>query len=339
MPRRLVVVVALAATAAVAIALVVLALPLREPAPRPRPAAQPGPDRPPLSAPIDRYAALGDSFTAGPLIPYVDASRTSCLRSSANYPAVLGDWLAARTVVDVSCSGADTTDLPGRQLGAVTASTDLVTLGIGGNDFALFGALVGRCPALAVGDPTGSPCRDAFTAADGTDRLLSRMPRVEQRVVAVLAEVERRAPDAVLAVVGYPRIAPARRTCPALPFAAGDYRWADRVERGLNAALANAARASGAVYVDTYRGSRGHDTCAGGAAWVNGQHTVATRALAYHPYAEGMVGSATAAYETLTGRQPTAAMVRRAERLATRRPPGTLTLRGQRVIAALLGTG
>jgi len=295
-----------------------------------------------LSAPVERYVALGDSFTAGPLIPYVDRSRTACLRSSANYPAVLAGWLRAETVVDVSCSGADSTDLVGRQLDAVTTATDLVTIGIGRNDFGIFGAVVSRCPALAAADPTGAPCRDAFTLADGTDGLLSRMGRLEQRLIDLLAEVGRRAPDAVVAVVGYPRLVPARgrssgRTCPELPFAVGDYRWADRVERALNATLARAAGGSGTSYVDTYRGSRGHDACAGDAAWVNGQGSVPTRALAYHPYAEGMVASAAVAYETVTGRHPTGSMLRQAERLAQRRPPGTLTLRGQRVIAALLG--
>lgn len=297
-----------------------------------------------IRGPVDRYVALGDSFTAGPLIPYVDETRTDCLRSSANYPAVLGRWLGAGDVVDVSCIGADTSDLPAGQLAAVTASTDLVTVGIGGNDFGVFGALVARCPALAATDPTGAPCRKAFTAPDGTDRLAARMGEVERRVAAVLGEIGRRAPDAVRAVVGYPRLLPtsgppADRTCPQLPFAVGDYRWVDGVEQALNAALTAAAERSGAVYIDTYAGSRGHDACAGAAAWVNGRRTLATEALAYHPLAAGMVGSAKVAYETLTGTRPTRPMLRRAERQTQQRPPGALTLPAQRVLAALLSIG
>ncbi len=290
----------------------------------------------PLSTPVGRYVALGDSFTAGPLIPYVDASRTSCLRSSANYPAVLAGWLGAESLVDVSCSGADTSDLTDQQLAAVTPSTDLVTVGMGGNDFGIFGTLVRRCPDLTATDPTGAPCRAAFTRPDGTDDLLARARRVESRLVTALRTVAQRAPDAVVAVIGYPRIVPASGTCAALPFAAGDYAWADRVERELNRALAAAAARAGAHYVDTYRPSRGHDACSS-TAWVNGAATSPTRALAFHPYAAGMRASAAAALRSLVGRGPTADMRQRAEQLTARRPPGTLTLRDQRVIAALFG--
>ncbi len=289
----------------------------------------------PLSTPVGRYVALGDSFTAGPLIPYVDARRTACLRSSANYPAVLASWLGA-DLVDASCSGADTSDLAGRQLAAVTPATDLVTVGTGGNDFGVFGSLVRRCPDLAATDPAGAPCREAFTRPDGTDDLLARVRRVETRLVTALRTVAGRAPDAVVAVIGYPRIVPASGTCAALPFAAGDYRWADRVERALNTSLAAAAARAGAHYVDTYGPSRGHDACSP-AAWVNGGATSPTRALAFHPYAAGMRATAAAALRSLVGRGPTPEMQQRAEQLTTRRPPGTLTLRDQRVLAALFG--
>jgi len=303
---------------------------------------------PALTGPVDRYVALGDSFTAGPLIPYVDATQPTCLRSSANYPAVLGAWVDAGRVVDVSCTAADTGDLNDRgdgsgaappQLRAVTAGTDLVTLGTGGNDFGVFGSLVTRCPALAAADPDGAPCRESFAGGDGSDRLLGRMPAVERRLVVALDEVARRAPHAVVAAVGYPRIVPAAGSCAALPFAAGDYAWADRVERALNAALSRAARTTGAVYVDTYAASRGHDACAGAQAWVNGRDSRATRALAYHPYATGMVGAASAAYTSLTGAQPGPRRLREAARLTRERPAGTLSLREQRIMAALVAGG
>lgn len=346
MSRRPLALVSLAvgtSSVAVLLALVVLALPARDG----DVTAPSGPGGgPALTDPVDRYVALGDSFTAGPLIPYVDTGRTACLRSSANYPAVLGAWLDARRVVDVSCSGADTTDLLGTgeglggpappQLAAVTADTDLVTLGTGGNDFGIFGSLVGRCPSLAAEDRSGTPCRESFIRRDGSDRLLDRMPAVERRLVAALAATARRAPDAVIAVVGYPRILPASGSCAALPFAAGDYAWVDRVERALNAALSAAARRADAVYVDTYGASRGHDACAGPDAWVNGQDTRPIEALAYHPYASGMLGAASEAYTALTDQPPTAAQRRQADRLAQWRPPGTLTLRGQRFVAALV---
>jgi len=303
------------------------------------PDGEPRDGEPPLSEPVGRYVALGDSFTAGPLIPYVDADRAACLRSSANYPAVLGRWLRADRLVDVSCSGADTEDLRAEQLRSVTAVTDLVTVGIGGNDFSIFATLAQRCAELAGTAPTGAPCRGALRRADGTNPLLAQADRVGRRLAGALRTVAERAPDAVVAVVGYPRILPASGTCTSVPLAAGDYAFADRVERRLNSALRAAATQADATYVDTYGPSRGHDACAGGAAWVNGQDTRAVRALGFHPYASGMRAAAAAAYRTLTGDQPTALMRDRAERLTGRRPPGTLTLREQRLVAALLGAG
>lgn len=288
-----------------------------------------------LDRPVRRYVALGDSFTAGPLIPFVDAAQTRCLRSSANYPTVLGRWLDARRIVDMSCAGATTSDLRW-QGSALTAGTDLVTVGMGGNDFDIFGTLAGRCVGLAAGDPRGSPCRDRFVNSTGTDTLLARANRVEQRLAAGLRGVALAAgPDALVAVIGYPRIFPSTGTCPALPLARGDYGWADSVQRALNDALERAAARVGALFVDTYRASRGHGVCAGVDAWVNGRTTVATRALAFHPYAAGMRATAAAAHARLTGEPVSPGMQRRAARRADVRPAGTLTLRAQRIIAAL----
>ena len=214
-----------------------------------------------------------------------------------------------------------------------------MTVGIGGNDFSIFATLARECPELASTDPAGAPCRGTLRRPDGTDPLIARADKVGDRLVGVLRTVAERAPDAVVAVIGYPRILPASGTCASVPLAAGDYAFADRVERRLNAALRKAAVQSGATYVDTYGPSRGHDVCATDSAWVNGQNTRAVRALGFHPYASGMRATAATAYRTLTGKQPTASMRDRAVQQADRRPPGTLTLREQRLVAALLGAG
>jgi lysophospholipase L1-like esterase len=238
------------------------------------------------------YVALGDSFTAAPYVPSTSLA-DGCFRSDGNYPQIIAAELGAE-LVDVSCSGADTADLSARQhtgfavvpaqLAALSPRTDLVTVGIGGNDSGVFGSLVSVCPELAASDPDGSPCRAHFSAG-GRDVLLSAAADTHRRVTRVLRRVHRRAPGARVLVVGYPRIAPPDAVCPdVLPFAAGDYAYADQVERRLNASLRTAARRAGAGYVDTYAASRGHDACAGPAAWVNGQQTVLGRAQSYHPF-------------------------------------------------------
>ncbi|GAA3578002.1 SGNH/GDSL hydrolase family protein [Amycolatopsis ultiminotia] len=256
-----------------------------------------------------KYVALGDSYTAGPLIPWQQASW--CFRSNNNYPS----WLAARLGIasgkgaftDVSCSSADTTnmtrpqvtpspDIPlssqPAQFDALTLDTDLVTIGIGGNDYGVFGDLIGTCPTVRDSDPTGDPCRRHFTV-DGVDTMAAAVEHTGENVRAVVRGARERSPGATIVLVGYPRLVPSTGYCPdVLPLADGDYRWADHVEQQLNAAIAGAANAEGARFVDTYGPSLGHDACAGDAAWVNGQSTNLFAAVAYHPYRAGMAAEA-----------------------------------------------
>lgn len=254
-----------------------------------------------LPAPVQepaysRYVALGDSFTAGPFVPTTDVAN-GCFRSNGNYPALVAERLDVEELVDVSCSGASTPDLTDPQptvqdavvppqLRSLTEDTDLVTLGIGGNDFNVFGTLLETCTRLGEQDPQGSPCSD-YLERRGIDPT-AQTDRIADRVAAALAEVKRRAPDARVLLVGYPRIAPATGTCRArLPFAAGDYRQGSRIASSLNDALREAARVARVEFVDVYAASRGHDVCAE-EPWVNGQITDRSAALAFHPLPAGM---------------------------------------------------
>jgi lysophospholipase L1-like esterase len=231
---------------------------------------------------VDRYVALGDSFTAAPLVPTTDVAR-GCFRSDGNYPALVADRLDVGDAVDVSCSGADSRDLlrPQRtlagarlppQLRAVTASTDLVTVGIGGNDFGLYGSLVG----LAYGQQGSTAAPEALTG------------RIGDRVETAIRAVRSRAPDATVLLVGYPRVVDADSDCPGrLPLDTQQVSTVYRAEVLLDRALERAAKEAGAGYVDVFAASKGHDVCSDH-PWVNGRTTDRTRAAAYHPLPAGM---------------------------------------------------
>lgn len=89
------------------------------------------------------YVAMGDSYTAGPLVPFHVPDPWGCLRSDHNYPHLVADAVGA-TLRDVSCSGADTADLSSAQdvagddnppqLDALDPGVGTVNLQIGGND-------------------------------------------------------------------------------------------------------------------------------------------------------------------------------------------------------------
>lgn len=248
-------------------------------------------------AAYEHYVALGDSYTAAPLVPQLDIAG-GCYRSTNNYPTLVAKALDITTFVDRSCSGAQTKDmaqsqLPGvaPQFDALTPDVDLVTVSIGGNDFNVFGTLVGYCPTLRASDPTGTPCRDEMRS-DGRDRLLADVQQTRERVSAVVAAIRERSPNARIVVVGYPQIAPRQGTCPdRLPLADGDVRYAVQVNKRLTDALRQAAMSNQADYVDVWSASRDHDICSTD-PWINGQYTDPTRAQNFHPFANEQVAVA-----------------------------------------------
>ncbi len=263
-----------------------------------------------------RYVALGDSYTSAPLVPLPEILSLGCLRSVSNYPKQLAALLRIPSFTDVSCGGADTTNMTQPQatplgtfppqFNALTPDTDLVTVGIGGNDFGVFGDITGTCPGLRAVDPAGSPCKTHFTV-DGVDTLAAKISQTQTRITDVVKGIKLRSPKATVVLVGYPKIAPATGTCPdILPFSDGDYAYLYSIEQKLNQAVENAATTGGATYVDTFGPSTGHDACApDGQAWIQGKDINLLRALNYHPRYEGQAGVASLTYKKLTGARET----------------------------------
>ena len=264
-------------------------------------------DHPRLTV-VDRYVAIGDSYTAGAGIP--PAAASGCFRSERNYPRRIAERLGSSAHLDfedVSCGGATTSnaEIPQTmftmnqpQLWAVNARTELVTVSLGVND-AGFASLFTQCPAVAGYDPAGAPCQKSFQTPMG-DVLFAGVLAVRDRLTRVLDLVKSRAPRAQVMVIGYPQPVPERGTCAELPFAAGDYAYARQFFVALDASMRAAARRSGVTYIDVMSASRGHDICAGEAAWVQGAG-VTGRSTAYHPFANEQRAVAAMVLNTLRG--------------------------------------
>lgn len=259
-------------------------------------AATEDPDEAPAGERIgegDEYVALGDSYTAAPLTGPMP-EKDGCYRSEANYPRRIAEATGVE-LVDRSCGAATTEHLTQTQptgvgsgnppqLDGLDAGTDLVTLSIGANDFGIFGRLVLNCTRLAASDPRGDPCATADTR-DGDRAVGKLLGQVEQRLVTAIEEIQDRAPDAQVLVVGYPQIVPADGTCDALPLATGDYPFAYGVNRDINGALKGAAATTGVTYIDVFAASSGHDICAAD-PWIAGTSPEGREAAPYHPYPE-----------------------------------------------------
>jgi hypothetical protein len=232
---------------------------------------------------ITSYVALGDSYTSAPGVPITDGNNV-CLRSDHDYPHLVAAALHVHAFADASCSGAETKDVTGSQyagtppqLDAVHTGTQAVSIGLGGNDVGVFDVIIDECPQLRSSDPTGEPCTQRTRAW-----VRAAIPTIERRLVAVVHAVVAKAPHAQVLLVGYPSVVPAGGTCAALPIAPGDYPYVRQVNRWLDGAVAAAARATGATYVDLWGPSRGHDLCADH-PWVNGPH-FSSRAIPFHPF-------------------------------------------------------
>jgi hypothetical protein len=252
------------------------------------------------------YVALGDSYTSGPgIVPQLSSTTTptaptSCLRSANNYPSVTARSLGL-SLTDVSCGSATTeamadSQAPGvpPQLNAVTSSTKVVTLGIGGNDLG-YSTIAENCVAYTPWGPTrvGWRCQAHYTAG-GTDQLATAAHTVGTKVSTVLVAIRHLAPRAEVYVVGYPDLIPPTGSgCwPELPFTASDVSYLRGVEADLNAALRSAAVANGDTFVDMAGPSADHSACAAQAErWVE---PVLTMKGTYplHPNAAGMAGMA-----------------------------------------------
>lgn len=246
----------------------------------------------------DRYVALGDSYTSGPLIPMQHGDPIDCGRSDHNYPSLTAPALSVATFTDVSCGSAETKDMTGPQTGlpaggtnppqfnALRPDTTLVTIGIGGNDAGLVG-VAEECAQLGVTAPTGTACRDHY-APGGKDMVAARIEAAKPKIAAVLQGIHQRSPRARVAIVGYPDVLPKTGNCyPTVPLSPDDVRYIDDLIIRINTMIAGQAAVNGAEYVDTYADSMGHDVCTlPPNRWFEGL-TPTEPAYPLHPNAKG----------------------------------------------------
>src|SRR3954447_3304095 len=251
---------------------------------------------PAVASAAPNYVALGDSYVAGPVIP-VQIRPFGCLKSDHNYAHLAAPQLGL-TLHDPSCSGAKTDHMTQPQnvspdgpnppqFNALDADTQVVTLGIGGNDIG-FSSIAQDC--FVTQPSTGSPCKDKYTAG-GTDQISQRIQNTAPKVANVLQGIHSKAPSARVYVVNYPAILPdtGTKACwPILPIADGDVPYIRDKEKELNQMLADQAAANNATLVDWYTPSIGHDACEPPAIkWVEGA-IVANAAAPVHPNLFGM---------------------------------------------------
>ena len=238
------------------------------------------------------YVALGDSYSAASgVLPPDPGAPPQCARSTANYPNVIADAIGAE-LTDVTCGAAQTRDffrsqhegVP-PQLRALRGEEDLVTMTIGGNDGGVFINSILRCGQEGLRTlGQGSPCKDRY-GSTFTDQIRQD---TYPALVRALRAVRAAAPDARVAILGYPWILPPTEGCfDRMPVARGDVPYLRRVQAVLNDAVRRAAAATRVTYVDLNRVSAGHDACQPiGVRWIE-PVAQGTNPVVVHPNALG----------------------------------------------------
>lgn len=263
------------------------------------------------AAPAGPVAALGDSYTAGALLPLNRAARPlGCLRSTRAYPVLVARALKA-PLVDAACTDAGVKNMTQAQptylggsnppqFGALAADDRLVLLTIGGDDIGFLNVLK-ECMALSFTRPWGSPCQGHYTVG-GTDQLAASVAAEAPRLAQMLAGIAARAPRARIVVVGYPDMFPRSGGCwPGVPITSGDVSYLRGIEDKANAMLAAAARAGGATFADTYAPTAGHDFCTPERVRDVEGLLPGSLALPFHPNARGQQAMASAVLAAIRG--------------------------------------
>jgi lysophospholipase L1-like esterase len=247
------------------------------------------------------YVALGDSYAAGPGITSTSSGPAGCGRSTGNYPALVNSTARYAEFRDATCSGATIADMTTvqstragsnpPQLNAVTKDASLVTVTIGVNDVG-FGEVLARCLGRSRAQPDGAVCRTLFVH-NGHDVLGDRITALGPELNRVLTDVHRRAPEATILAVGYPRTLPSLfGGCDEAPFSPADAAYLNDTLEALNTMIEQRAETAGAQYVDTDSSSAGHDICRPpDLRWVEGS-VPESAAAPFHPNAKGMENTA-----------------------------------------------
>lgn len=180
------------------------------------------------------YVALGDSFSSGegvePFISGTDEASPSenrCHRSEKAYPKLLDEDPLLNMTAFVACSGATTSNITDSgqwgepaQIDALSSTTDIVTITIGGNDIG-FGDVLSTCTYLNEPPESwvlGQDAYDEYTCLNAMEdvegkiygtTLLEDSGTFNQAITDVLQTVEGSVgEDTKIFIVGYPYLFP-----------------------------------------------------------------------------------------------------------------------------------
>ncbi len=249
---------------------------------------------------IVEYVALGDSWSADTLLldqrglPDKTHAPIDCGQSKVNYPKLLAKKLGVKRFRDATCGSATTEHFRNPQTGLpiggtnppqfdrLTKRTDLVTIGIGGNDagvaasaFDCLSVLPMVLPGTAafpelpplplplVGTKLPLGGCEAYYTDGGVDLIAEAVKASLPKVVRAIKDVKKRSPKARIILVDYLAAVPPTGCWPLVPITDDDMAYLHKNFLRLNKMLRKAAKKTKIELADTYTPTLGHDVCQG----------------------------------------------------------------------------
>ncbi len=225
----------------------------------------------PVQAAAPSYVALGDSYASG--LGTRSYVHSGCRRSDLAYPRRIADQ-RGYTLDFRACSGATVPTVTNDQLGALGGATDYVTVQVGGND-AGFADVITECATpWWAGDCNG--------AIDDAQAFIRTM--LPGRLATLYARVRDRAPNAVVVVVGYPRLFMGEDCNGGTWFSPAEQTRLNATADLLNDRIRAQALGRGFGFADPTQRFVGHAVC-DDVEWVNGLSYPVDES--YHPNRAG----------------------------------------------------
>jgi hypothetical protein len=221
------------------------------------------------------YVALGDSYSSGVGSGSYTAASGSCDQSPGAYPAL---WAVASDPATYSfqaCSGATVGNVITSQLPALSSSTTLVSITVGGDDIG-FTSVMESCALLFF---ITEPCTQAVDAAENV--INTDLPG---DLDTLFADIKADAPNANVVVLGYPDFFDTSVAgCPVmLPASRAAVNQASDM---IDSVIQAAAVKYGDTYADVRPAFAGHEVCDSD-PWINKLDWTDVN-ISYHPTAEG----------------------------------------------------
>ncbi len=233
------------------------------------------------------YVALGDSYSSGEGAGSYTSSSGSCDRSTKAYSQLWADAHSPASYISVACSGAKTTDVIANQVSALSSTTTLVSITIGGNDVG-FAKVMEDCVLYST-----TTCVNEINAAENTAR--TQLPGWLDNAYNA---IHSHAPYAKVVVLDYPRFYHDKWYC--IGLSSTDRKKINEGADVLDGVISAAASRHGFAFGDVRPAfANGHEICDSG-SWL---HSVdwTNISQSYHPTAAGQSGGYLPAFSGLAG--------------------------------------